>query len=184
MSPAQTEAIIKRFNVFVTTRSMSKNKSVSIDTNTGVEELSEPKVMHTILNNRLKGIPIIHTSVVSHNGGLVLRTAAHTKYRSNNILFKFDILLTKDEQFLESFLSMLEKLASKLGIKKLKIFLNELLFNEISANKLKSVGNKILSKIQILLLNPLRTVNDTVERQKLIKQFHDDPIFGGLGIKG
>lgn len=169
----------------VKTRSMTRKNAVQNDINTAnTESIEEPKIMHASSNSQTKGIPIIHTSVVSDNGGLVLRTSLHAKYRSKNVLCRFDIPVAKDVQFIELFLSRLEKLASKCDVNRVKIFLNELIFKEISIENFVSIGNKALKSIKILLLEPVITVDEEKDRKALIKRYHDDPIFGGHpGVK-
>lgn len=62
---------------------------------------------------------------------------------------------------------------------KLQLSLNDDLFKKISIQECKAIANKNLKNIEIALTPKLTYVQSKVDKNKIIKYYHDNPIFGG-----
>lgn len=76
-------------------------------------------------------------------------------------------------------LSMLEKEADIQGIYKMHLQNDDELFNHISAEIFKEIGNSVLNKLKIIITRPVQQVVTDDEKLAIIKKYHDDPIHGG-----
>lgn len=82
-------------------------------------------------------------------------------------------------------LSQLQEIADELDIGAFRIFTDECIFEDISINKLKELGNKsqLLKNLKIKLATPIKNITDKDEQLELIRKHHEDPIQGGhLGV--
>lgn len=92
----------------------------------------------------------------------------------------FDCELTSDENItLDKVVLRLEELALEINIKKLQWPLEDKIISSIDIEKFKRICNKCLKEITIALVWRPPVIKDIVERQKLIEQFHNEPIYGG-----
>ena len=56
---------------------------------------------------------------------------------------------------------------------------DDILFTKISIQNLKNSGNKILTKLDILLTDPIQMIHLDKEKQNLLSIYHNDPLTGG-----
>lgn len=88
------------------------------------------------------------------------------------------------KKFLENFFGWLNKIAVWKSISQVKMYTNDILFKVIPKNMFKEFGNQILKNISIAILKEPQHVYDLAERQKIIEQNHNNPVFGGhIGTK-
>lgn len=185
---AKRDDDLNELNIRVTTRSMTRRqqateqKSVNENIDQGV---IEPKVAHEMSKDETKGIPIIHTRIAeSTRAPKHYVISVHQKYRCSVELGNFAIPFIQETLFAQQLFSQLEKLANELGINKLKIFTDEILFEEISINNFKDLGARTLKNLRIRLANPKRKVANVEEQMNLIQKYHKDPLNGGhCGVK-
>lgn len=195
--------------VFVTTRSMTrKKKAAELGDPGGTDNpqtaITEPSIAHEVYRSRSKGIPIIHTRLIVDTGanrksyhGQIGQCnqsrfpndyiiSVHEKYRAGRVLFEVRIPFVEEVSFTKRLLSELNNKADELGVNRMRLFVNEEIFREISINKFKEIGNAthMLKNLKIVLLDPLRNVTNAKEKEELIKRYHEDPIIGGhLGVR-
>lgn len=80
---------------------------------------------------------------------------------------------------LEPILSKIEKDADSLNYLKIQWPLNDILFKHVSIVNFKEACEKVLKKLQIILINPPITVKNKDEKLDILKNFHSDPLYGG-----
>lgn len=83
------------------------------------------------------------------------------------------------ELSLRKIFSMLEAQAEIQGFERIHIHNNDILFNYITAENFKVMGNEILNKLTILLTNPVMHIKDEKDKLAILNKFHDDPLHGG-----
>lgn len=146
-------------------------------------EIKEPNIMHALSREELKGIPTVHTQLISRaSDPKIFNISVHYKYRSNDELYSFSIPFVQETLFLKQLFSQLQKIADELDIRIMKIFENESLFEAISINRFKDLGNReneILKNLKIRVAEPIAQINDEKEKKELIRKFHEDPLYGG-----
>lgn len=91
----------------------------------------------------------------------------------------FEFQLEGANVTLESLFSRLELLASSKNIRRMMISMTESVFTLCTLENFKLVGNSELRELQIIIVKPPKTVTDESEKMALIKEFHDNPLFGG-----
>lgn len=93
----------------------------------------------------------------------------------------FLVPLVEDKLFAKQLLSKLQDTADKLGIQEIKIFTDEVLFQNVSVNKFKDLGNNrnILKELKIKLADPIENVTCEERQKELIQRYHVDPLTGG-----
>ena len=80
---------------------------------------------------------------------------------------------------LESLLYSLEALANKYNVKYVQWPLNDEIFRNYSFENFKIICNKILKNLKIILVSTPQIVICKDEKEKLLNQFHNDPLTGG-----
>lgn len=53
------------------------------------------------------------------------------------------------------------------------------IFELISTETFKNMGNEFLKQIRVALLKPVTTISDDIEKEAILSTFHNDPIQGG-----
>lgn len=89
--------------------------------------------------------------------------------------------IVKDGFGLDQILSQLEQMADDLNINEIKLSLLDPIFENFSINELKTIGLQILKKLIVKLYNenePL-IISNKEDKMRLMKQYHDNPAFGG-----
>lgn len=118
--------------------------------------ICEPKFDHfniIIKNKNLKGI--IAQAQIFHNKGTI---------------------------YFEECIRMINEMAKTTKIKKIAINVMDPMFNFISREKFKEVCNEILNDVVIILYTPAKVMKNKDEINQLIKENHDTPSGGHVGI--
>lgn len=76
-------------------------------------------------------------------------------------------------------MSKLQKFASKGRVRTIKLSVTDEIFKKCTISELKDHGNKYLKSLRIILIKPRKYIEDEEERLRIIKLYHDDPLFGG-----
>lgn len=53
------------------------------------------------------------------------------------------------------------------------------IFELISTETFKNMGNEFLKQIRVALVNPVTTISDDIEKEAILSTFHNYPIQGG-----
>jgi len=53
------------------------------------------------------------------------------------------------------------------------------IFENISIDKFKKMGNKILKSLRVALLNPVTLITINIEKEAILFTLHEEPIQGG-----
>lgn len=129
---------------------------------------SNDKVMiYEDSNQKKSGIPMMSTS---NN-----KMRAHYK---NKLLFEIELNVAK-ETSLEDLLSMIEKISGENDVKEINWPLNDSYFEKVDIETFKIACNKVLKNLKIYLKYPIMTITDNNEKLRLLKLYHDDPLWGG-----
>lgn len=156
----------------VQTRSMTRK---TIQNNTEIEKIqkSQEKFVPVVeaLGNVKKGIPKLIT-----NAQFIL-----TARKNKTKIFEMDLnrYIAYEKFDLGTFLSLLEKVASKCSINELLWPKNDKIFQMISISDFKEMCVKTLTNLQILLTNSAQKVINEQEKQEIMSKYHDDPLQGG-----
>lgn len=111
----------------------------------------------------------------SADGPLISVSAHHRR----KCILRFDLLAVNDERLLELLMSKLQRFASKGRVRTIKLSVTDEIFKKCTISELKDHGNKYLKSLRIILIKPRKYIEDEEERLKIIKLYHDDPLFGG-----
>jgi len=100
--------------------------------------------------------------------------------RGNKVIARIDVdgLYTNGILHLCQFLQRLE-LQGILKISQLKLAQSEKIFESISIDTFKNMGNKKLKSLRVALLQPGTIIQNEKEIQSILSTFYDDPIQGG-----
>lgn len=175
---------LQELNVLVTTRSMTRRIEESTIKDPGAREtenVPEPKIAHEIKGEDDDEIPVVRTRLLPDTRSSKQYQFSVQGNRPAEELFSFKIEFANEQRFTRQLLSRLEQFAEDFGISALKIFANEDMFQVISPNRFKSLGNEmnVLKKLRVRLAQPLITVTDVAQQRELVEKFHEDPRDGG-----
>lgn len=163
-------------SVLVLTRAQARKALNNDDKNSipSTNEVNKPKVYEEIGRNFDKKVPRIKCTL--DNSKLTLR--AFLKHQE---LFNFDISSMADggKISFESICKALEREASARKIKYIQLPKDDKLLQLYDMNEIKSMGEKYLRKLHVVLINTAEKIVDSQKKLELIKRYHDDPIFGG-----
>jgi len=97
------------------------------------------------------------------------------------IIARYDVsdLYTNGILDLGNFFQRLEMQAGINEISQLKVASWENIFEHVSIDNFKIMGNKILNSLRVALLNPVTLIEKLKEKEAILSTFHDDPIQGG-----
>jgi len=131
---------------------------------------SKPNVYEVINNDEVRKVVTLH---VNNN----ICFFKHGK----KITARYDVgdLYTNGSLDLGQFFQRLELQAGKQKITQLKVAPWENIFENISIDKFKKMGNKILKSLRVALLNPVTLITTNNEKEAILSTLHDDPIQGG-----
>lgn len=159
----------------VTTRFQSRQKSCAgkeqLDLQKQTKEIaSEPNVYEVITNDEVRKVVTLQL-----NDSICL--FKHGK----KIIARYDVgdLYTNGILDLDQFLQRLELQAGIYDISQIKMAPWKKIFEHVSIDKFKNMGNKILKNLKVALLNPVTQINNEKEKEAILSTLHDDPIQGG-----
>lgn len=89
-----------------------------------------------------------------------------------------DTCTVNDRKYANAFLSLLEKSAGG-TIEQVKLFTNDQIFDFITIEQLKVLGNTYLKNVKIIIFDELIVITDKEKQKLLIEKYHIDPIIGG-----
>lgn len=163
----------------ITTRSMTrKNKDIN---NSNI--LNKQHESNIIEKPRIY-VPLNNTDVRKYCKLKISPLKCYIK-RGKSIIAYIQIndLFNNGKLDLGKFLPRLEEVACKQGIDNLQVAPSEKIFEFISINEFKNMGNKKLINIKVALLNEVTHIDykDAKTIQNIISKYHDDPIEGGHG---
>jgi len=160
----------------VTTRNQSRQKSCArkdqIEVHRqSIEKASKPNVYEVINNDEVRKVV---TLLVNNKMCLFM----HGK----KITARYD-LYTNGTIDLGQFFQRLEKQAGIHKVSQLKVAPWENIFEHVSIDNFKMMGNNILKSLRAALLNPVTVIKSYKEKEAILSTFHVDPIQGGhIGI--
>jgi len=163
----------------VTTRNQSKQKNscagkekekIDLPRQT-LNKASQPNVFEVIVNDEVRKVVTLRITdslcLLKHGKQVIARIDVNDMY-TNGLLD------------LGQFFQRLEKETVIFNISKLKVAPSEKIFDTISIEPCKIMGNKILQSLRVALLKPVTLLsNNDKEKEALLFTFHDDPIQGG-----
>lgn len=98
-------------------------------------------------------------------------------YNKRKCVVNVDIV--NETSNLDEMLLRLEKEANKNNIYTAEWSKNDPFFSEYTIQTLKNHGNKLLTTLEIMLVDAIEIINDEEERRKILEIYHNDPIVGG-----
>jgi len=131
-----------------------------------------PRIYETLNNYEALKLPLIQFQLKPSQLRIVIRYKR--KIRAQKIL-----QVTNDNIVFEQILSELEKLASKCKFLKLRLNMTDHIFQKCTINEFKKCGQLILKNASIILCSDRKIIFDRNEKQQLLKNYHDDPTYGG-----
>lgn len=162
----------------VTTRSKSKSQTSNANTNTNKNNSPNKKseliqnVYESISNVGLKKLPCLKYNEKERALNIV-------KGKKKLISLDISDLVVHEKLVSGCFFSRLENIVGSIGVKNLRISLNDLLFKYTSVNEFLTEGNKHLKNIHLAITPKLIIVHDKEEKIKLLNEFHSSPNLGG-----
>lgn len=80
---------------------------------------------------------------------------------------------------------MLNQLAINNDITEVKLRADDAIFSLLPFDQFKTLANEYIKSLFIWIMRPIVKVRSAVDKQRLLEQFHADPLTGGhTGIKG
>lgn len=139
------------------------------------------KSMHTIICNFRRGRPTKEKDLNVHSNApsyLDFETKIVWKYGDKPV-YAFEMNFTNTGEGLDKYLVRLEKVARELQIQTFKIMSDNKLFKWFSINEFKIHGNRVLDKLNIVIVSAPKKIDDLNERKELLEKYHSDPLVGG-----
>lgn len=155
----------------VTTRLQTRNNEIRSDGNAKGSNVILSEMLHvfeSINTLEYSKVPRLYFS----NNKFIIQHGKNKLYESRNPLINGKIDL--DQLF-----PQLEKVASKMDISRLQLSIADNLFHTKDINEFKDTGNRILKKLNIVLVPPLTKITSQSDKEKIIQKYHDDPVWGG-----
>jgi len=147
----------------------NKNDKVELPKQT-TQEASKPKVYGVINNDEVRKVVTLHVNNMicffKHGKKITARYNVEDLYINGTL-------------DLGQFFHRLEKQAGMHNINQLKMAPWENIFDNISIDTFKKMGNKTLKLLRVALLNPVTLVNTKKEKEAILSTHHDDPTQGG-----
>lgn len=127
-----------------------------------------------------KKVPLLVTTMVNDNVNVNMKEFLTEMRMNNKSVGKFTGNLPSNaETFAEKFFVWIDQLSAGKALNNIKIYKNDKIFEMMSINAFKKLGNEILKNTSVAILNQPKIINDKQEKQNLIRLNHDNPIFGG-----
>lgn len=159
--------------ILVTTRAQAKkNKNPDFDenNNTMTTKLNFYEQLNRAIDTKTPRIK----SNVDENENLII--CAYLKHKK---IFELKFPAIAKEYSYEKILMSMQQETAKRGIKNIQWPKNDLVMKNISTEKFKAAVDKCLNKLCIVVIPAAEVITDIEQQLKLIKQYHDDPLFGG-----
>lgn len=164
-------------SVFAITRSMTEKQNKIPPQNVDID-CSNIKVYEDFATKFSRTKPNIKTlsiNVDKNKGSIQNIELQIHKSKVKICTIKFNL----SEANLKNMFEEIERAASARNIEIMQISLSDGILKVCTLERFKSAGNEALQKLKIIILKPRITVNDPKQRLAIVKQFHDDPLFGG-----
>lgn len=157
-------------SIKVMTRSMTKNNSSLKN-----KETNEDNKVHENSTKFLgKKVPLIIIKIDSKEKSYKIML------RNKNKKIEFDGNMDANvKSFLREIFTELEIIASRNGICQIKLYNNSEIFTICTIKDFIKLGNKVLNKTMLAIVEPPQIITDPIRKQELIEFYHGNPIFGG-----
>lgn len=167
----------------IQTRSMTKSSTIK----SPVEHNNQNQLARdtNIKNDKMKiriyegkidyGIPKLKIKI--NEKGLINYTIHYKRKIISNIDASMMTVNTKDA--LAQSLVKLDKEADRQNIRKLLLNNKDKIFTLIPMNEFKEACNKLLTKLEIIIVSQPKLISEKDEREQILKRYHNDPIHGG-----
>lgn len=175
----------KEMTVMAITRSMTRAKNQELqrkllnESHLNTEQESVPKIIEIMGAPYDKKIPRIRTTSIETNDNEVLQIII-CAYLGHKIIFELKITeLANEKLSLRTIISKVQNAANKFKLTKIQWPLNDDVFTMCSLNDFKRACNEFLTNLQIILINSPKFIDNEVEKNSILSQYHDDPLYGG-----
>lgn len=168
--------------ILAITRSMGKKKAKHENEQTVVEKESMVYEDLAIYN---KKIPRLRSQMTIKNLNMTheyteIRLRAH---RGHKCIFDVatNVVVVNDRRFILDTLSLLETTAIELKINEIQLSKDDDMFQNghCTVEEFISICNEELKYVKIALVTPPEIIRDESKKLELIRQYHDDKMFGG-----
>jgi len=148
----------------------SKAKTPNVTTEIEPTPKIPPKIYESISLNECKKLPVLKFDESARKINL---------YKGKSKLLEVNMrdLIANKKIALEQFFLRLNEVGNKFP--KIRISLNNELFNYTAVNDFKRIGLNILTKVTLVLTPAITNVSSIQEQRNILRKFHDDPIMGG-----
>lgn len=165
----------------LTTRSMTRKRDQENEQERLVPKNDFKNMVYEATNMHVnKKVPLLVTTMVNDNVNVNMKEFLTEMRMNNKSVGKFTGNLPSNaETFAEKFFVWIDQLSAGKALNNIKIYKNDKIFEMMSINAFKKLGNEILKNTSVAILNQPKIINDKQERQNLIRLNHDNPIFGG-----
>lgn len=153
-----------------------KNYSKTNLNEISINNNNELKIYDKFSHEFGKNIAKIRTQITEQDNMKKMRINIYQKFRK---LTSVEFEITNETLSLDYMLSRLQTEANSLRIYRAEWPKNYLFFIICTIQKLKDYGMRILKTFEIILTEPIETITDESDKQKLMELYHNDPIGGG-----
>lgn len=179
---------LKSLNILqVQTRSMlSKPSLVNNNTQSRLPEPDQLRVYDAVNNEQIYKLRKLQFSLRQHKKDPIMSINIHEKNFKASLTLASGIPINIRE--LPNILQLIEKgilhyvTSKEIESKSVAISTSDAIFNYISINDFKAIGNQILKHISIIIYKPPKVVSDQNEIQSILQHHHDTVIGGHIGI--
>lgn len=101
-------------------------------------------------------------------------------YQNHRVILNIFIENTANEKLtIKSIFSKLEKAAVRLNIKRIQWPENDYIFQVCDYDDFKLACQNDLNTLQVILTTPTKKISNDEEKQDIMTQYHNDPLYGG-----
>lgn len=175
----------QNLTVAVVTRSMSKKTDAKIVPKEQINSVTgNTNIIEAINHKEYIRVPIIRLrfrenstgpNVIQYNAITEIFSKTNKRKPISSFSTKFHDL----RQFIRKWLKCLQNEAMNLKLGKLIIEDKNEIFNYITVQQLKDLGNETLKQLIIIIRETPEMVTEKERQLQIIKHYHDDPIVGG-----
>lgn len=171
----------QQYVLTVVTRSMKRNakhqaQEVSNNRTNDNHIVTRPHAFEPINNEICKKWPILTLPCTEDYNNMFKINLQIKKNRKT--MASFEVSVTA-EQFLETVLARLEKIADRYNLNECKIYKNDSIFQYKSIAEFKTQANQTLKRLCIAIIKPANKIEDKREQRQIMETFHSHPILGG-----